>query len=82
MFEETGQGEIEFIPTLNGKTRSKSMFSLPPALENEFQSLREAFTITTGMLKDIVGQFEKELAEGLEKDFQNIVGYTYMCGCP
>lgn len=58
------------------------MFSLPPALENEFQSLREAFTITTGMLKDIVGQFEKELAEGLEKDFQNIVGYTYMCGCP
>lgn len=26
------------------------------------------------MLKEIVNRFEKELAEGLEKDYQNIVG--------
>lgn len=82
VFQETGQGETEFIPPLNGKTRSKSIVPLPPALESEFQSLKEAFTITTGTLKEIVGQFEKELAEGLEKDFQNIVGYTHFCGCP
>lgn len=78
MFEETGQEEIEFVPTLNGKPRSKSIVPLPPALENEFQSLKEEFAITTGMLKEIVGQFEEELAEGLEKDYQNIVGYTYL----
>lgn len=82
MFQETGQGETEFIPPLNGKTRFKSIVPLPTALESEFQSLKEAFTITTGTLKEIVGQFEKELAEGLEKDSQNIVGYNYFCGCP
>lgn len=48
----------------------------PPALESEFQSLKEAFTVTTGKLKEIVSQFEKELGEGLEKDYQNIVGYA------
>lgn len=74
--EETGQGEIEFVPTENGKTRSKSKVPLPSVLEKEFQSLREDFTVTTDMLKEIVNQFEKELGEGLEKDFQNIVRYT------
>lgn len=74
VFEETGHAEIEFVPTLNGKPRSKSIVPLPPALENEFQSLKDAFAITTSMLKEIVGQFEEELAEGLEKDYQNIVG--------
>lgn len=82
MFEKPGQGETELISALNGKTRSKSIVPLPPALENEFKSLKEAFTITAGKLKEIVGQFEKELAEGLEKDFQNIVGYTCLCICP
>ncbi|KAG6357798.1 hypothetical protein INS49_013677 [Diaporthe citri] len=83
VFEKTGQGEIEFIPALNGKTRSKSIIPLPPALERELQSLEEAFTITTGMLKEIVGRFEKELAEGLEKDSQNIAMYpTWVFGFP
>lgn len=75
VFEETGQPEIEFVPTQNGKTRTKSIVPLPPALENEIQSLKESFTITTGMLKEIVNRFEEELGEGLEKDFQNIVGH-------
>lgn len=75
VFEEAGHDETEFVPTLNGKTRSKSTVPLPPGLENEIQNLRDAFTITTGMLKEIVNQFEKELAKGLEKDFQNIVGH-------
>lgn len=76
VFEEKGQGETEFVPTENGKTRSKSKVPLSSVLEKEFQSLREIFTVTTDMLKEIVNQFEKELGEGLEKDFQNIVGYT------
>ncbi|KAK7697876.1 Hexokinase isoenzyme 2 [Diaporthe eres] len=83
VFEETGQEEIEFVPTLNGKPRSKSIVPLPPALEIEFQSLKEEFAITTDMLKEIVGQFEEELAEGLEKDYQNIAMYpTWVFGFP
>lgn len=74
--EEKGQGETEFVPIPKGRTRSKSIVPLPPTLEDEFQCLKESFTVTTGMLKEIVDQFEKELAEGLEKDFQNIVGYN------
>lgn len=76
VFEETGHAEIEFVPTQNGRTRSKSIVPLPPALENEFQSLKESFTVTTGMLKEIVDRFDEELAEGLEKDYQNIVSDT------
>lgn len=72
--EENGRGETEFVPTENGKTRSKSKVPLSSVLEKEFQSLREAFTVSTDMLKEIVTQFEKELGDGLEKDFQNIVG--------
>jgi hypothetical protein len=83
VFEETGHDETEFVPTVNGNTRSKSIVPLPPTLQNEFQNLKEAFTITAGMLKEIVNRFEKELAEGLEKDFQNIVGFhVYPQGCP
>lgn len=76
VFEKSGHDETEFASTLNGKTRSKSIVPLPPAMEDEFQNLKDAFTITTGMLKEIVNRFEKELAEGLEKDFQNIVSDT------
>lgn len=79
VFEEAGHDETEFVPTLNGKIRSKSIVPLPPGLENEFQDLRDAFTITTGMLKEIVNRFEKELADGLERDFQNIVGHRRGC---
>lgn len=75
VFDETGQGETEFVPTQNGKLRTKSIVPLPPALENELKSLKEAFTVTTGMLKEIVNRFEEELGEGLEKDSQNIVCY-------
>lgn len=75
VFEETGQGETEFVPTGNGKTPSKSIMTLPPALESELQSLKEAFAVPTGRLKEIVTQFETELGEGLEKGYQNIVGY-------
>lgn len=74
MFEENGRGETEFVPTNNGETRSKSKVPLSSVLEKEFQSLREEFTVSTDMLKEIVTEFEKELSDGLEKDFQNIVG--------
>lgn len=76
VFEETGEGETEFVPTGNGKTPSKSIMALPPELESELQSLKEAFAVPTGRLKEVVTQFEIELSEGLEKDYQNIVGYT------
>jgi hexokinase len=76
VFAETAPGETDFVPTLSGKTRSKSIVPLPPALEHEFQNLKEAFTVTTGMLKEIVNRFEKELGDGLEKDFQNIVSLS------
>lgn len=81
VFEETMQGDIDFVPTQNGKIRSQSIVPLPPALESEIEDLKDAFTITTGMLKEIVKQFEKELAEGLEKDYQNIVGCKYLSDC-
>ncbi|POS74173.1 embden-meyerhof pathway-1 [Diaporthe helianthi] len=81
--EEMGHNETEIVPTVNGKTRSKSIVPLPPVLEQEIQSLRDAFTITTSTLKEIVNQFEKELADGLEKDFQNIAMYpTWVFGFP
>lgn len=47
---------------------------LPPELEHELRNIREEFTVDTAKLKEIVQHFEKELAEGLEKPRQNIVG--------
>jgi hexokinase len=46
---------------------------LSPALDEEFNTMKASFTVTTGMLKEITNRFQKELDAGLQKPKQNIV---------
>jgi hexokinase len=46
---------------------------LSPQLQEEFDTLKEKFTVDTAKLKEIIHRFEEELKEGLEKDGTNIV---------
>lgn len=52
---------------------STTQVTLPKQMEDALHDLREQFTIDTAKLKEIVGEFEKELIQGLEKPRQNIV---------
>ncbi|KAK2610276.1 hypothetical protein N8I77_003724 [Diaporthe amygdali] len=82
-FSKPGQVNTEFIAHQDGKTQTESEIPLPTALESELGNLKESFTVTTSMLKEIVKQFEHELAEGLEKNAQNIAMYpTWVLGYP
>lgn len=72
-------GEVDSVlSALGGKTKKPEVQThtevpLSPELRNEFNSIDTAFTVTTGMLKEIVHYFEKELDAGLQKQYQNIV---------
>lgn len=64
---KTGQKQAESVEIKHGKARSKSNVPLPPSLESEIKSLREAFTVTTAMLKETVDRFGSELAQGFRE---------------
>ncbi|PSR92361.1 hxk, hexokinase [Coniella lustricola] len=62
---------------------SLSQASLSPALNEALKKLRTDFSVSTEKLREIVAEFEKELAAGLEKQRQNIAMYpTWVFGLP
>lgn len=53
---------------------------LPQDLEDAFRELKDQFTIDSNKLNDIVEHFQRELAEGLAKENQNIVRTPHRFG--
>ncbi|KUI56426.1 Hexokinase [Cytospora mali] len=79
-------GLKKFLPVVEKTDNAEPRHAevpLSPDLEAEFQTLKAAFTVTTGMLKEITYRFQKELEAGLQKPFQNIAMYpTWVFGFP
>ncbi|KUI71970.1 Hexokinase [Cytospora mali] len=79
-------GLNKFLPVLEKTDNAEPRHAevpLSPDLEAEFQTLKAAFTVTTGMLKEITYRFQKELEAGLQKPLQNIAMYpTWVFGFP
>lgn len=64
----TAESENPQEPRTNG-----AVIQLSKDLENAFREIKDQFTVNSEMLRNIVEHFQRELADGLAKENQNIV---------